>query len=237
VLILGTLMIVYPFLPGAGSEVFRGFSLFVGAMFTLGASSSVSNMISGIILTYTRSFRIGDRIHVGGTTGDVMTRGLFVTRLCTVYNEVVTVPNNVALGGRVVNYTAATTAGGLALSVTAGIGYDVDWRQVHELMKKGARDTEHILEEPEPIVLQTELADFAVSYELRAWTDDASRMVQTRSRLRQNVLDQFNEAGVEIMTPNQNAVRNSVEPAIPESYIADSTPRALRFLGLQGGTA
>ena len=236
VVILGSLMILYPFMPGAGSEVFKGFSLFVGAMFTLGASSSVSNMISGIILTYTRSFRIGDRIHVGGTTGDVLTRGLFVTRLRTVYNEQVTVPNNVALGGRVVNYTAATTSGGLALTVKAGIGYDVDWRQVHELMKAAARVTEDILEDPEPIVLQSALEEFAVNYELRAWTDDASRMIQTRSILRQNVLDQFNEAGVEIMTPNHNAVRNSVEPAIPESYIAESTPPALRFLGLQGGT-
>jgi small-conductance mechanosensitive channel len=233
---LGTLMLIYPFLPGAGSEVFKGFSLFVGAMFTLGASSSVSNMISGIILTYTRSFRIGDRIHVGGTTGDVLTRGLFVTRLRTVYNEQVTVPNNVALGGRVVNYSAAVATGGLALSVTAGIGYNVDWRQVHELMKSAAQATEDILEEPEPVVLQTELADFAVSYELRAWTDAPSRMVHTRSALRQNVLDRFNEAGVEIMTPNQNAVRNSVEPAIPESYVSDSTPTALRFLGLQGGS-
>jgi small-conductance mechanosensitive channel len=237
VLILGTVMIIYPFLPGAGSDVFRGFSLFVGAVFTLGASSSVSNMISGIILTYTRAFRVGERIRVGGTTGDVVTRGLFVTRLRTVYNEVVTVPNNVALGDRVVNYSAATTEGGLVLGVTAGIGYDVDWRQVHELMKAAARGTESILEDPEPIVLQTELADCAVAYELRAWTHDANRISRTRSALRRNVLDAFNQAGVEIMTPTVNAVRNSVEPAIPEAYVDKPTPAVLRFLGPQGSTA
>ena len=235
--ILGSLMILYPFLPGAGSEVFKGFSLFVGAMFTFGASSSVSNMISGIILTYTRSFRIGDRIRVGGTTGDVMTRGLFVTRLRTIYNEEVTVPNNVALGGRVVNFSAAVSAGGLALRVVAGIGYDVDWRQVHELMKGAAGATEHIVSDPEPLVLQQSLGDFAVSYELMAWTDEPKLSIRTASALRQNVMDRFNEAGVEIMTPVVNAVRNSVEPAIPESYISDSAPPALRFLGLQGGTA
>ena len=237
VVVMGTIMLIYPFLPGAGSDVFKGFSLFVGAMFTFGASSSVSNVISGVILTYTRSFRIGDRIQVGGTTGDVLTRGLFVTRVRTIYNEEVTVPNNVALGGRVVNYSAASNTEGLVLRITAGIGYDVDWRQVHELMKGAARGTENILDDPEPTVLQTSLNDFAVEYQLLAWTNDPKLMVRTRSALRQNVLDQFAEAGVEIMTPNVNAVRNSVEPAIPESHISDSTPPALRFLGLQGGTA
>ena len=208
-----------------------------GALFTLGASSSVSNLISGIILTYTRSFRIDDRIQVGGTTGDVITRGLFVTRLRTIYNEEVTVPNVVALRGRVVNYSAASRAGGLALRVSAGIGYDVDWRQVHELMKAAAHDTEHIVDEPEPMILQQSLGDFAVSYELLAWTDDPKLSIRTASALRQSVIDRFNEAGVEIMTPVVNAVRNSAEPAIPESYVAAPAPSALRFLGLQGGTA
>ena len=236
VVIMGTIMLIYPFLPGAGSDVFKGFSLFVGAMFTFGASSSVSNLISGIILTYTRSFRIDDRIEVGGTTGDVLARGLFVTRLRTLYNEEVTVPNNLALGGRVVNYSAASNTEGLVLRVTAGIGYDVDWRQVHELLKGAARATDHVLDAPEPTVLQTSLDDFAVEYQLMAWTDDPKLMVRTRSALRQNVLDQFADAGVEIMTPNVNALRNSVEPAIPEGYVGEPTPAALRFLGHEGST-
>jgi small-conductance mechanosensitive channel len=234
VLVLATVMIIYPFLPGAGSEVFKGFSLFVGALFTLGASSSVSNMISGIILTYTGSFRIGDRIRVADTTGDVIARGLFVTRIRTVYNEEITVPNNVALGGRVVNYSAARAAGGLALGVTAGIGYDVDWRQVHELMNAAAEGTEHIVNEPEPVVLQQSLGDFAVAYELMAWTDQPGDAIQIASALRQNVIDRFNEAGVEIMTPVVNAVRNSAQPAIPGDHVAQPAQPALRFLGLQG---
>lgn len=237
VLILGTIMLIYPFLPGAGSEVFRGFSLFVGAVFTFGASSSVSNLISGIILTFTGTFRIGDRIQLGKSTGDVVTRGLFVTRLRTVCNEIVTVPNNVALSDRVVNYSARAASDGLALSVTAGIGYDVDWRKVHELMKAAARSTERLLETPEPMVLQTELTDFAVAYELRAWTNDANRMRETQSTLRRNVLDAFNEAGVEIMTPSVNALRNSADPAIPEDYLGGVTPPGLRFLGPQGSPA
>ena len=235
IVVFGTLMVVYPFLPGAGSEVFRGFSLFAGALFTLGASSSVGNVISGVILTYTRSFRIGDRIEIGDTRGDVISRGLFVTRLRTIFNEEITYPNAIMLGRHVTNYSSASKNGGLALRVTAGIGYDVDWRQVHELMKSAAQATDHILDQPEPAVLQTSLNDFAVEYQLVAWTDDPKRMMRTQSGLRQNVLDQFNEAGVEIMTPNVNAVRNSVEPAIPESFVAEPTSPALRFLGIQGG--
>lgn len=230
--VLGTVMILYPFLPGAGSEVFKGFSLFIGAMFTFGASSSVSNMISGIILTYTRSFRIGDRINIGQATGDVISRGLFVTRIRTIYNEEVTIPNNVALQGRVTNFSAAARGEGLVLQVSAGIGYDVDWRHVHELMKKAAAATEHILDDPEPVVLQIDLGNYAVAYELQARTDDPQLALRTQSLLRQNVLDQFNDAGVEIMTPSVSALRNSPEPTIPADFVADSSSRALRFASL-----
>jgi small-conductance mechanosensitive channel len=233
VVVLGTLMLIYPFLPGAGSELFKGFSLFVGAMFTLGASSSVANVISGVTLTYTRSFRLGDRVQIGETVGDVVSRGMFVTRLRTILNEDVTVPNTVALGGRVVNYSTAPAKGdGLGIQVSAGIGYDVDWRQVHELMRAAAAGTEGILQAPEPYVLQNSLGDFAVEYILVAFTAEPKRMVQTRSVLRQNVLDRFNEAGVEIMTPDVAALRNSVEPAIPPEHVPDTAPSMFRFLGV-----
>lgn len=231
--VLATMMIVYPFLPGAGSDVFKGFSLFVGAVFTLGASSSVSNLISGIILTYTRSFRIDDRISIGGTTGDVIARGLFVTRIRTVYNEEVTVPNNVGLGGRVVNYSAAARSGGLALRVEAGIGYDVDWRLVHELMKDAAVATDGIAETPEPFVLQTQLGNYAVHYELLAWTRDAKSALRTESELRSNVMDAFHRAGVEIMTPAVSAVRNAGDEVIPGADDTPPQPGILRFLGLR----
>jgi small-conductance mechanosensitive channel len=239
VVILATVMIIYPFLPGAGSELFKGFSVFAGALFTLGASGSVSNVISGVTLTYSRSFKLGDRVEIGGTIGDVVSRGLFVTRLRTIYNEEITLPNTVALGNRVVNYSAARNSEGLVLQVTAGIGYDVDWRQVHELMKNAARAAEHVLDDPEPTVIQDSLGDFAVQYKLLAWTDNPKLAVGTRSALRESVLDQFAEAGVEIMTPDVHAVRNSAEPAIPADYATDTTdatPSALRLLGLQGSS-
>lgn len=236
VVVLGTVMLIYPFLPGAGSELFKGFSVFVGALFTLGASSSVANVISGVILTYTRSFGLGDRVQIGETTGDVIEQGLFVTRMRTIYNEEVTVPNTVALGGRVVNYSAAARRPeGLGLRVTAGIGYDVDWRQVHELMKAAAADTENIVEDPEPFVIQSDLDNFAVEYILVACTREPKKALRTKSELRQNVLDRFNAAGVEIMTPDVTALRNSVEPTIPAEQVKQQVTPGLRFLGLQGG--
>jgi len=214
-IIFVVIMMSYPYLPGSGSDVFKGFSLFVGALVTLGASSSIANVIAGIILTYTGSFRVGDRVKIGENVGDVTEKKLFVTRLRTIYNEEVTVPNGLVMQTQIVNYTTSSKKGGLALTIEAGIGYDVDWRTVHDLLKNAAGKTESILEEPEPFVLQNGLGDFAVQYKLVAFTDDARTAVKTVSELRQHALDEFNEAGVEIMTPMIHAVRNSPELATP----------------------
>ena len=215
-IILVVIMISYPYLPGSGSDVFKGFSLFVGALVTLGASSSIANVIAGVILTYTGSFRVGDRVKVGDTVGDVIEKKLFVTRIRTIYNEEVTVPNGLVMQTQIINYTTSSKKGGLALTIEAGIGYDVDWRTVHELLKNAAAKTEAILEEPEPFVLQHGLGDFAVQYKLVAFTEDARSALKTVSELRQHALDEFNDAGVEIMTPMVHAVRNSPELATPK---------------------
>ena len=167
------LMVSYPYLPGASSRFFQGFSVFIGALVTFGSSGAIGNIISGIVLTYTRAFHIGDMVRIGDTTGTVLEKTLLVTRLRTNRNEEMTIPNGAVLSNAVQNYTARASAGGLALTVTAGIGYDVDWRRIHELMTEAARRTEHILTEPAPLVLQTSLGDFAVEYELRAWTDSS----------------------------------------------------------------
>lgn len=208
---LVVVMMSYPYLPGSGSDVFKGFSLFLGALVTLGASSSIANVIAGIILTYTGSFRVGDRVKIGDTVGDVIEKKLFVTRIRTIYNEEVTLPNGLVMKTQIINYTVSSKKGGLALTIEAGIGYDVDWRTVHELLKNAAAKTESILEEPEPFVLQNGLGDFAVQYKLVAFTEDAKTAVRTVSELRQHALDEFNEAGVEIMTPMVHAVRNSAD--------------------------
>lgn len=231
-IVLVLLMVSYPYLPGSGSDVFKGFSLFLGALVTLGASSSIANVIAGVILTYTGSFRVGDRVHVGDTVGDVLEKKLFVTRLRTIYNEEVTVPNSLVMQKRIINYTTSSQKGGLALTIEAGIGYDVDWRRVHELMKKAARDCEQILDDPEPFVLQNGLGDFAVQYKLVAFTDDAKSVIKTVSELRQRALDAFNEAGLEIMTPLVHAVRNQPELTTPRRDAEDHG--SLRFASISG---
>jgi small-conductance mechanosensitive channel len=220
---LVVVMMSYPYLPGSGSDVFKGFSLFLGALVTLGASSSIANVIAGIILTYTGSFRVGDRVKIGDTVGDVIEKKLFVTRIRTVYNEEVTVPNGLVMQTQIVNYTVSSKKGGLALTIEAGVGYDVDWRTVHGLLKNAASKTESILEEPEPFVLQNGLGDFAVQYKLVAFTEDAKIAVRTVSELRQHALDEFNEAGVEIMTPMIHAVRNSTELTTPNGAAETDT--------------
>jgi small-conductance mechanosensitive channel len=228
-IILVGLMISYPYLPGAGSEIFKGFSIFVGALVTLGATSAINNVICGIVLTYARAFRVGDRVQVGNKLGDVLEKKLFVTRLRTLENEEITVPNGMLLGGSITNLSAAKETHGLALQISAGIGYDVDWRKVHELMKKGAKQTSGVLAEPEPFVLETELGDFAVNYTLFAYAEDPKQARHTSAQLRRNILDLFNAEGLEIMTPSVAAVRDGNQPAIPVEY----KPKPFSIPGIQ----
>ncbi len=224
-----TMVVCYPLLPGAGSQVFRGFSIFVGALVTFGSTAVVGNVISGIVLTYTRSFRIGDRVQIGDSVGEVLEKTLFVTRIRTVKNEVVTIPNGVVLGGRILNYSAVAEERGLILPVIVGIGYDTDWRRVHELLLGAARKTENVLDSPEPFVWQQSLDNYAVTYELNAYTKSPREIGATHSELRKNVLDAFNEAGIEIMTPSVSALRDANQPAIPPEF----NPKVSDFPGFR----
>jgi len=218
VTILVTTVLIYPFLPGAGSDIFKGFSVFVGAVITLGSSSAINNIISGIVLTYTRSFRVGDRVKIGETIGDITEKGLFVTRVKAWSSETVTIPNGKVLAGEVINLSAAVNDTGLSVLITAGIGYDVDWRKVHELMKEAARNTAGIEKQPEPFVMQTNLGDYAVSYLLIGKTMEPQKERFVASDLRANLLDAFNKAGIEIMTPSVTSIRDANKPAIPDQW-------------------
>jgi small-conductance mechanosensitive channel len=209
------LMVSYPYLPGSKSQFFQGFSVFLGALVTFGSAGAIGNIVAGTLLTYTRAFRLGDMVTIGDRTGTVIEKSLLVTRLRTSKNEEVSIPNGNVLTSAVLNYSARAATEGVVLTVGAGIGYDVDWRTVHQLMKDGAAATERILQDPAPAVWQSALGDYAVNYELRAWTSDTNRMWETHSLLRQNVLDAFNRAGVEIMTPSILAHRDASGLAVP----------------------
>jgi len=195
------LVVAYPYIPGSESAAFKGVSVMLGVLFSLGSSSVISNVIAGYSMTYRRAFRRGDRIRVGDVTGDVVEPRLLVTTLRTPKNELVVVPNSEILGSSIVNYSALARESGLILHTTVGIGYETPWRQVEAMLLMAAGRTEGLKREPAPFVLQTSLGDFCVTYEVNAYTDDPQQMARQYSALHANILDVFNEYGVQIMTP------------------------------------
>ena len=200
-MILLALVIAYPYLPGSGSAAFQGLSIFAGLMLSLGASSAMASLIAGYTVTYRRAFRVGDRITVGDLTGEVSDVRLLVTHLRTAKNEEVVVPNSLVLQSQVVNYSKLARSHGLILHTTVSIGYETPWRQVEAMLQLAAERTEGVLREPAPFVLEKALGDFAVTYELNAYVDNAKLLPQRYADLHRNVLDVFNEYGVQIMTP------------------------------------
>lgn len=194
-------VVAYPYLPGSESAAFKGVSLFLGVMFSLGSSSAISNLIAGYSMTYRRAFRIGDRVQIGDLTGDVEQTRLLVTHLRSIKNEEIVIPNSVILNSSIVNFSSRGPTAGLVLHTTVGIGYEVPWRQVEAMLLDAAARTPGAKADPPPYVLQKSLGDFAVNYELNVFTDEPRRMAQTYTDLHRNIQDVFNEYGVQIMTP------------------------------------
>ncbi len=207
VTVLFALMFAFPYLPGSGSQFFEGFALFLGALVTLGSGSAIGNLLSGLVLTYTSAFRVGDRVKIGETEGKVFARTLIVTRIRTLRNEEVTIPNGVVLRDQVVNFSEAANRGELAVVVAAGLGYDLPWRRARDMLLEAATRTPGILRDPAPRVLPRGFGNFGVNYELHARIREADSMVAIEATLRENVMDVFDAAGVEIATPDMLAVR------------------------------
>lgn len=203
------LVIIFPYLPGSNSPAFQGVSVFLGILLSLGSSSATSNLVAGLVITYMRPFKLGDRVKIGDVTGDVIEKTMLVTRIRTIKNEDVTVPNSMVLSASTVNYSARTKNNepGLILHYTVTIGYDVPWKQVYELLTNAALATVHIEKEPAPFVLQTDLDDFSIGYQINAYTLQANLQAGIYSNLMENIQDEFNKAGVEILSPNYNVIR------------------------------
>ncbi|MDD2856233.1 MAG: mechanosensitive ion channel family protein [Desulfuromonadaceae bacterium] len=215
-------VVAFPYLPGADSPAFKGVSVFLGVLFSLGSSSAISNIVAGVILTYMRAFKLGDRVKIADTIGDVVEKTLLITRIRTIKNVDITVPNAMVLGSHITNFSSSAKDYGLILHTTVTIGYDAPWRKVHELLIAAANETENILELPPPFVLQTSLDDFYVSYEINAYTEMPSVMARTYSGLHQNIQEKFNEAGIEIMSPHYATLREGNMTTIPESYLPEN---------------
>ncbi|GGH16331.1 mechanosensitive ion channel family protein [Mucilaginibacter phyllosphaerae] len=209
---------IFPYLPGSDSKVFQGVTVFLGVLFSFGSSSAVSNMISGVVLTYMRPFKIGDRVKLGDITGDVIEKNVLATRLRTIKNEDVVIPNAAILNGHSVNYSSSANTLGLILNTTVTIGYDAPWQKVQQLLIDAALATDGIQQDPKPFVLQTALNDFNVGYQVNAYTNQPNKMAVIYSGLYQNIQDKFNEAGVEIMSPGYTALRDGNSIQIPDAY-------------------
>lgn len=214
------LVLIFPYLPGSGSPAFQGVSVFLGILFSLGSSSAIANIVAGMVITYMRPFKIGDRVKIGDITGDVMEKSLLVTRIRTPKNEDVTVPNSTVLLNSTTNFSTNTTAknSGLIVHTTVTIGYDAPWKEVHKTLLEAAARTDLILKKPSPFVLQTSLDDFYVSYQLNGYTRDANIQARIYSQLHQNIQDCFNEAGIEIMSPHYRSQRDGNMITIPSDY-------------------
>jgi small-conductance mechanosensitive channel len=195
------LVIAFPYIPGSGSAAFQGLSIFVGVLFSLGSSSIIANSIAGYMMIYRRAFKVGDRVQIGGTVGDVVEMRVQATHLKTAKNEEVIIPNSTILNNEVINYSSRARTEGLILHPTVGIGYETPWRQVEAMLLMAAERTSGLMKAPPPFILQRALGDFAVSYELNVHCDNAQASVQLYTELHRNILDVFNEYGVQIMTP------------------------------------
>ena len=209
ILIVMGLMLIYPYTPIADNRGFQGLTVFFGLLLSLGSSTAISNMVAGVVLTYTRAFRVGDRVRVGDAFGDVVEKNFLVTRIRTTKNEDISVPNANVLSNHIVNYSAMARDGsGVILHTEVTIGYDVPWPQVHRLLIQAAHDTAGMEPEPPPFVLQTSLGDFSVAYQLNAYTKEVTRMARLYSDIHQHIQDRFAEAGIEILSPTYEARRD-----------------------------
>jgi len=223
-LILLGAVIIAPLLPGAASPAFKGLSVFVGILVSVGSGGAMSNVVSGIFLTYSSSFRVGDVVSVGGVQGTLVAKNLLVVRMRTFKNEEVTIPNSEVMSARIMNFSTAAREHRLIVHTSVTLGYDAPWREVHRLLLEAARKTEGISPEPEPFVLQTSLDGSWITYQINAYTALAERLPGVYSDLHAQIQDAFNEAGLELMTSSFHSLRDGNTSTVPASYFPEGVP-------------
>ena len=194
--------LIYPYLPGSGSPVFQGISVFVGLIVSFGSSSAIGNLVSGIIITYMRSFNIGDRIKINDIIGNVVEKTPIVTRIRTLKNEIITIPNSNIMSSQITNLSESARTLGLIVHLDVTFGYDVPWRKAHQILIDAAESTADVLKEPHPFVLEQAFDDFYVVYQINAYIKDADKLSQVMTALRQNIQDKVKEAGIDSTSPH-----------------------------------
>lgn len=225
VIIAFAAVICFPYIPGSQSDAFKGVSIFFGVLFSLGSTAAISNIVAGVVITYMRPFKVGDRVEIGNTVGDVTERSLLVTRVKTIKNLDVTVPNSTILGNHIINFSKnAAEEIGVILHTSVTIGYDVPSGEVIQALVKGAKNTDMILEKPEPFVLVKSLDDFYINYEINCHTKNPEKGAVIYSLLHESIKNELHNAGIEILSPHYNAVRDgnvlTVPPEnVPKDYV------------------
>jgi len=208
ILAVFTFILIFPYLPESDSNIFQGVSVFVGLIISLGSTNVIANLIAGLVITYMRPFKVGDRIKMDDCVGNIIEKTPLATRVKTAKNEIITIPNSTVMSAKTINYTSSANQYGLILYTTVTVGYDIPWRQVHELLLKVAFKTEHLNRKQKPFIMQTALNDFYVEYQLNVYTKDANRMNDIYSDLRKNVQDVFKEAGINLVAPHYRINKN-----------------------------
>jgi len=211
VLWIFALVLCYPYLPGSDSDAFRGVSVFVGVILSIGSTGIVNQAMSGLILMYSAALKPGEYVRVGEVEGVVMRLGMLSTRIRTLHREMVSVPNSVVLARETTNYSRLSN-NGVAIKTGITLGYDIPWRQVHAILRLAAERTEGVRDTPDPVILQTALSDFYVSYLLVAYIDEPRARPRALSELHGHILDLCNEHGVQILSPH--FVDDPDEPAV-----------------------
>jgi small-conductance mechanosensitive channel len=223
VVIIVAVVIAYPFIPGSSTDAFKGISILLGVLMSLGANSVASNLLGGFVVIYKRSINVGDLIKVGDILGYVEHVALLDTHLRSLKNELVSIPNSILTSTQIINYTRTAGTTGLLLYTTVGIGYEEPQKKVEQLLIEAAVATAGVKERPGPFVLRTALGSHDVTYEINVYMLKDFKPIKVYSELHANILDRFNSAGVQIMTPFY--VGDPAEPKIapPSGPAAKST--------------
>jgi small-conductance mechanosensitive channel len=208
-------ILIFPLLPNADSKIFQGVSMFLGLVVSLGSTSIVGNLVAGLVITYMRPFKIGDRIKVGEVFGDIIEKSPFVIRVKTIKKEIITVPNLTILSSNVINYSTSALEEGVILYTAVTMGYEVPQQKVYALLITAALKTTHIMAEPAPFVLSLGLGDNSASYQINAYTRNPELQAAIYSELHRNIFDIFHEAGIEMIIPHYRAVRDGNKSTIP----------------------
>lgn len=215
------LIIIFPYFPGADTPIFKGVSVFIGVLFTFSSAGALGNIIAGLLLTYMRSFSIGDRVKIGEVSGDIIEKSLLVTRIRTVKNEVISVPNSQVMNSHTINYSMDVAENPLIVYTNITMAYEIPWQQVHELAKKACDPVDLLEKNPAPFILQTSLDDFYVTYQVNAYTRNPHKQALIYSELHKHLLDVFHAAGIELLSPHFRAVRDGSELDMPAAYKKD----------------